>query len=36
LTALDVVEFRVQRESTLTTSSTMPLVASSNMIIEAR
>lgn len=36
LTANDVVEFRVQRESTLTTVTTMPIIGTSNLMIEAR
>ena len=36
MTSGQVIEFRVQRESTRTTNSTMALVGSSNMTIEAR
>jgi len=36
LTDTDVVTFRIQRESTATTSANMPIIGSSNLMIEAR
>ena len=36
LTELDIIEFRVQRESTLATNTTMPIIGSSNLMIEGR